>query len=103
MYRLAVELAEKQIKVLVTTTTMIFHPKIKNRPYNTFYTGSVDLFLKTIAPKKGTITVAGSEIISEGKKIKGFTPSEIEQIRTSGNFDIILVEADGARGKPIKA
>ncbi len=103
MYRLALELSEKQKKVLVTTTTMIFHPIIKNRPYNTFYAGSVDSFLQKISPGKGTITVAGSEIISEGKKIKGFTPAEIKQIQTSENFDIILVEADGARGQPIKA
>lgn len=103
MYRLALELAEIQKKVLVTTTTMIFHPEVKNRPYNIFYTGSADSFLKNIIPEKGTITVAGAEIISEGKKIKGFTPAEIKQIQVSGDFDIILVEADGARGKPVKA
>lgn len=103
MYRLAVELAEKQKKVLVTTTTMIFHPKIKNRPYNTFYTGSVHSLLQNNLPGNGSITVAGADIISEGKKIKGFTPEEIKQIKITGNFDIILVEADGARGKPIKA
>ena len=36
-------------------------------------------------------------------KIKGFEPTEIKQIQNSGYFDTILVEADGARGKPIKA
>ncbi len=103
IYRLALELAKNQKKVLITTTTMIFHPNVKNRPYNIFFTGSVDSFLQNISPKKGTITVAGAEIIYEGKKIDGFTPDELKQIQSSGNFDIILVEADGARGKPVKA
>jgi len=103
MYRLAVELAEKQKRVLVTTTTMIFHPEFKNRPYNIFYTGSIYSVLQNNLPGNGTITVAGSEIIAEGEKIKGFTSVEIKQIQTSGKFDVILVEADGARGKPIKA
>ena len=103
MYLLAVELAKKQKRVLVTTTTMIFHPEVKTRPYNVFFTGSVDLFLKQISPNKGTITVAGAEIIADGNKIRGFNPVEIEKIQNSGYFDIILIEADGARGKPIKA
>lgn len=103
MYRLALELAEKQKIVLVTSTTMIFHPKIKRRPYNAFFTGSVGSFLQNTSPVKGTITVAGSEIIAEGKKIKGYSPLEIKEIQDSGYFDIILIEADGARGKPIKA
>jgi len=103
MYRLASELADNQKKVLVSTTTMIFHPKQMKRPHHNFFIGKVDLFLKKLLPDKGTITVAGSELIADEKKIKGFTPEEIEHIQKSGIFDIILVEADGARGKPIKA
>ncbi len=103
MYRLASELAEKQQRVLVTTTTMIFHPEIKKRPYDIFFTGSADTLLKQKSPDKGTITVAGTEIIADGKKIKGFSPVELNFIQKSGAFDTILVEADGARGKPIKA
>lgn len=103
MYRLALELAEKQKRILVTTTTMIFHPEVKNRPYNLFFTGCVNSLLKNISPKVGTITVAGAELIADGKKIKGYSPLDINQIKDNGQFDIILIEADGARGKPIKA
>jgi probable selenium-dependent hydroxylase accessory protein YqeC len=103
MYRLATELRNQKQKILVTTTTMIFHPKVKKRPYNVFFTGSADSFLEQISPNKGTITVAGAEITADGNKIKGFEPTEIKQIQNSGYFDTILVEADGARGKPIKA
>lgn len=103
MYRLASELMSKGQKVLVTTTTMIFHPQVWDRPYNILFAGSVDLFLEKISPEKGTITVAGAEIIEDGQKIKGFTPAELNLIRKSGAFDTILVEADGARGRPIKA
>lgn len=103
MYRLAVELREIQKRVLVTTTTMIFHPDFKKQSYNNFFAGNENLFLKKTSPAKGTITVAGSEIIEAGKKIKGFSPEKLQHIQKSGIFDIILVEADGARGKPIKA
>ncbi|MCK5199524.1 MAG: putative selenium-dependent hydroxylase accessory protein YqeC [Spirochaetales bacterium] len=103
MYRLASELRTQGQKILVTTTTMIFHPKIRNRPYDVFFTGSADAFLKQKSPDKGTITVAGAEIIANGKKIRGFEPAELKLIQNSGYFDTILVEADGARGRPIKA
>lgn len=103
MYRLASELRAQGQRVLVTTTTMIFHPEEKNRPYDVFYTGSAAALPGQCPPGKGTITVAGAKIISDGKKIKGFIPEELNLIRKTGLFDTILVEADGARGKPIKA
>ena len=43
MYRLATELAEMGKAVLVTSTTMIFHPKIKKRPFNYFFTGKPEM------------------------------------------------------------
>lgn len=103
MYLLASELRTHGQRVLVTTTTMIFHPEVKKRPYNVFFTGSAGSFLEQISPDKGTIIVAGAEITADGKKIKGFEPAEIKQIQDSEYFDTILIEADGARGKPIKA
>ena len=103
MYGLAAQLAKKGKTVLVTSTTMIFHPKIKNRPFNYFFTGKPETLINQISSKKGTITVLGSKIISEGRKIKGFTPEKLSIIQNSSLFDIILVEADGSKGKPIKA
>jgi probable selenium-dependent hydroxylase accessory protein YqeC len=103
MYKLASEFAEKQKKVLVTTSTMIFHPSVKTRPYNNLYIGDVKIFLEKSTPEQGTITIAARKIIIEGKKLKGFSPEDLDLIQKSQIFDIILVEADGARGKPIKA
>jgi len=103
MYKLAVQLAKKEKTVLVTSTTMIFHPKIKSRPFNYFFTGKVETLINQISSKKGTITVVGSEITAEGRKIKGFPPEKLAVIQNSGLFDIILVEADGSKGKSIKA
>jgi probable selenium-dependent hydroxylase accessory protein YqeC len=103
IYRLAYELSNKGQKVLVTTTTMIFHPQVLDRPCDIFFTGSIDFFLEKISPDNGTITVAGAEIIEDGRKIKGFSPAELNLIQKSGTFDTILIEADGARGKPVKA
>ncbi len=103
MYKLAAQLAESGKAVLVTTTTMIFHPEIKKRPFNLFLADKAEILLNQLSYKKGTITVLGSKIISEGIKIKGFSPEDLFIIQKSGLFDVVLVEADGSRGKPIKA
>ncbi len=103
IYRLASELSAKGQKVLVTTTTMIFHPKVKTRPCDILFTGEAEALVLQKSADRGTITVAGRDLIEKGTKIKGFSREEVEHIRSSGLFDILLVEADGARGRPIKA
>ncbi len=103
MYRLATELRTLGQKVLVTTTTMIFHPEVKIRPCDIFFTGKAETLVMQNSAARGTITVAGRNLIETERKIKGFSKEEIEYIRQSELFDILLVEADGARGRPIKA
>ena len=46
---------------------------------------------------------AGRRLIQFQNKLKGFSPEAIDQIWQSGVFRWILVEADGAAGKSLKA
>ena len=53
------------------------------------------------APVPGTITVLASQELIEDKKLTGLHPSWIPSLKEK--CDILLVEADGSRGLPIKA
>lgn len=102
MFRLARELKSNGRRVLVTTTTHIYYPD------KTLY----DRFLwwediKNITIKKpdigqASITVVGSRMTDE-MKLKGIDKECVDELFERDIFDIILVEADGAKGKPIKA
>lgn len=83
-------------KVLVTTTTVIFEPQHKDN--DKFILGE---FPEDYNPANGTITLLGKSM--DDGKIRGLDQEELEEIYIKGIFDVILIEADGARGKPIKA
>lgn len=93
---LAQEFKNLDKKVLITTTTMIFYPEHKDN--DKFILG---LLPKEYEPKEGTITLFGKTMVNE--KIKGPNPMELEEIYNRDIFDIILIEADGAKRKPITA
>lgn len=93
---LAKELANQGSKVLITTTTMIFD-SMKNQ--------GNDFFLKDIPrdfkANEGTITILGEA--TRDDKLVGCSVEKIDEIKNRNLFDFILIEADGAKRKPIKA
>lgn len=93
---LAKELSDLGMKVLITTSTKIFEPMEDEGQY--FFLEEIPINFK---PDKGTITIFG-ENIRDGKLI-GATIEKIDRIKQRGLFDYILIEADGAKRKPIKA
>lgn len=80
-------------KVLITTTTKIFVPE---EPDLNLHIGDI----KGINYKYSVVT-AGKKVISDNK-LEGYTIDEIDKLANSSLFDIIIVEADGAKRKPIK-
>lgn len=91
--QLSKELKSLDKKVLSTTTTQVFIPN------------NVDYFiLKKIGedfkPKEGTITSFASHIKNE--KLIG-SLNEVDEIIIRNIFDYVLIEADGSKGKPLKA
>lgn len=100
MDRMAKEFKSMGKRVLVTTTTMLFYHEHKE--YDEFILGELP---EIYNPLEGSITLLGSGIIENelGDKIIGIDLEELEEIYNRNIFDVILIEADGARLKPIKA
>ncbi len=100
LYHLAEQLSSQGSNVLVTTTTRIFNPVFEGRD-------NVDLWVGTpesVVPSENClIKVAGIKEEEGHKKLVGYTSEQVMLIASSNRFDNILIEADGAKRKPIKA
>ena len=81
LFTLAYELAGEGEKVLITTTTAMYNPTGISNP---------------------NIFVLGDHVTAEGK-LKGISKEAAERIHTDNEYAYILVEADGSKGRPIKA
>jgi probable selenium-dependent hydroxylase accessory protein YqeC len=102
MFRLAHELKAQGKRVMVTTTTNIGVPEPGECDI-AMLEGCPDLDELAAVPS-GTIVCLGSGLLQgEICKVKSVDPAFIDELNASGWFDCILVEADGAKRKPIKA
>ena len=104
MFQLAKLLLKAGKKVLTTTTTKIFMPStcesdtvILSADFNNVYKQ-----LKTKLQQTLHIT-AGKFLMQDADKISGFSSNTVDRLWQSGLFDWIIVEADGAARKPLKA
>jgi len=104
MFQLAKKIVKSEKKVLTTTTTKIFMPKPYQSP-DTLVEDDLDELLKKIKSNLNKFShfSAGSEYDRGSNKLKGFTPAIIHKLWQIKLFDWIIVEADGAKQKPIKA
>jgi probable selenium-dependent hydroxylase accessory protein YqeC len=104
MYRIAQELAQAGKTVLTTTTTKILKPD-KNQAVNFILARSVGEIVKRAKalPPNDRHLCAAMEQLDPNGKTKGFPPEWIDELMQSGVFQWIIVEADGAARKPLKA
>jgi len=104
MFRLARELSRQGAAVLSTTTTKIYMPNRKQTAIVMISESAGDFAIgaREILKRNPHIS-AGSRLIPLRNKLKGFAPETIDAIWRSGAFRWIVVEADGAAGKPVKA
>lgn len=105
MFALANELADKGFSVLTTTTTKIYLPD-NRQSQETIVTDSVKtLALKAkilLALKKRHLS-AGSATDSNRRKLVGFSPEDVDALSRKRLFNWIVIEADGAKHKSVKA
>jgi probable selenium-dependent hydroxylase accessory protein YqeC len=103
MFRLAGELILKGKKVVTTTTTRILEPTSTETPCFFVHADGerIKEFLRSHLDKYRHITVA-SERLGVGK-VKGISPDLIVDLWGLSLCDYIIVEADGAAGRPVKA
>jgi len=103
MYTLAGELAQQGKHVITTTTTQIFYPEPAETDLLIIESNS-DTLLKTIEeswPQCHRITVA--ERILRAGKLGGLQPEQPYELLMNSGAHVVIVEADGARHRMIKA
>jgi probable selenium-dependent hydroxylase accessory protein YqeC len=103
MYTLASELAQRGKRVLTTTTTQIFYPE----PDETdllIVAPEPDVLLNTLGEawqQYHRVTVVGTVLRTE--KLAGLQPEQPYELLVKSGADAVIVEADGARHRMIKA
>jgi len=104
MFRLARELSAAGNRVLTTTTTKIRMPA-PEQSEAVVISASMD----AIAERAGKLQTrkfhftAAEQRLGAQDKLKGYAPEFVDELWRCGLFRWILVEADGAAGRPLKA
>jgi probable selenium-dependent hydroxylase accessory protein YqeC len=101
--RLATEVtgrAGDSSRILVTTTTRMLVTEL--RSFGPLVVETDDRSLLRALTNESAQVVAAAGAILRGKAL-GLAPSQIDQVRDAETFDHLLIEADGARGKDVKA
>ena len=103
MFRLAKELSLGGKKVVTTTTTKILEPASGETGF--LFVDSdgerIKDFLRGHLGQYHHITIARERL--ESGKLKGVSPNLVDELCHSKGFDAVIVEADGAAGRPVKA
>lgn len=105
MYRLAQELVGLGWHVVTTTTTMI-RPPTPEQSEETILEADSTLLLQRVKRALEThhhVTVATRQKQDEKGKLVGLQPELISELATLSSIDALIVEADGARGRSLKA
>src|SRR2546421_2094368 len=103
MYTLAWELAQRGKRVITTTTTNIYFPK-QDETDTLIVAAETPALLKMISAawkQHHRVTVAGRA--TGAGKIGGMQPDQPYELLMKSGTDVVIVEADGARHKMIKA
>lgn len=104
MFRLAKELSEAGKSVLTTTTTKIMMPGKGKSSYVIVASQLEHVITEAKHLLKDSYHIsAGKEHALPENKLIGFEPNAVTELWESGLFDWIIVEADGAAQRPLKA
>jgi probable selenium-dependent hydroxylase accessory protein YqeC len=103
MYTLAREMAERGQRVITTTTTNIYFPEkgqtdafiLAEHPSTLLHT------VQSIPARYRRITAVSR--VTEAGKLAGLQPDQPYELLTKTDAVVVIVEADGARGRLIKA
>jgi probable selenium-dependent hydroxylase accessory protein YqeC len=104
MFRLAKELSLAGKKVVTTTTTKILEPAPEETGF--LFVDSdeqrIKDFLRGHLDQYDHITIARERL--ESGKLQGVSPNLVDELSHTQGFDVVMIiEADGAAGRPVKA
>jgi len=99
VYRLAAEARRSGLRVLVTSTThMGTLPEATTGPVLVEADGDAQPGLEQALSRGGLVTLLGRRIRTD--KLEGVPPERVDEL--APRADLVLVEADGARGRSLK-
>ena len=103
MFRLAKELVLNGKKVVTTTTTKILEPSSGETNFLFIDRDEEKIkdFVGHYLDQYHHLTIARERLGS--RKLKGVSPNLVDELGRSNKIDAIIIEADGATGRPIKA
>jgi probable selenium-dependent hydroxylase accessory protein YqeC len=101
LFRLANELRDRGLKVLVTTTTKIYKPT-KPHVDRLFVVADVEAFLAESATIPAPVVIGAGYAVDDDGKLVGLPSSWLGTLERSKQFDAILIEADGAASRLFK-
>jgi len=104
MFALARELVVAGMTVITTTTTRIYVPSQKQSAHIIASESVEDVLsqARNLVKKYPHITTAAG-YSTDRRKLIGLSSENVDVLRASNLFKWIIVEADGAAGKPLKA
>jgi probable selenium-dependent hydroxylase accessory protein YqeC len=103
MFHLAKELVLSGKKVVTTTTTKILEPSSGETNFLFIDRDEEKIkdFVGHYLDQYHHLTIARERLGS--RKLKGVSPNLVDELGRSNKIDAIIIEADGAAGRPIKA
>jgi len=103
MYRLARELVLKGKRVVTTTTTKIWEPVSGETAFLFIQRDEEALkqFLHRHMDQYQHITIVRERL--ESGKLKGISSNLVNDLSSLSEIDYVIIEADGAAGRPVKA
>lgn len=106
MFALAREAVAQGRRVLVTTTTKIAAEEAEG-PWPAFAADGAEMVLEkarqALGRASGGAVIAYSAKAQGDTRLAGLAPECVDALAAGGFFDLIVVEADGAARKPLKA
>lgn len=102
MFHLAQELKTMGKKVLVTTTTHISVEQGQQLDQLIIEPDYTEALKKVKKGFHNELIIGLTTMMVRNKKLKGIPPQWVEGLQEEKIVDVILVEADGARGRPFK-
>jgi len=102
-FALAEELLQTGRKVITTTTTKVWHKEANRAPCRVFCPSGSPSYedLKEELKRDGHVFVA--QRLLESGKVEGITRAMADSFFKDLQVDYVIIEADGAAGRPVKA
>ncbi len=104
LFALAHSLCRKGDFVITTTSTKILRPSPEDSPA-VVVEGDIPRLTSRLHDRLGEVThvTAANAALADGDKLAGFTADDLDQLYEARVADYLLVEADGAAGRSLKA